>query len=77
MSESESTLRRLRVSNLEARLELEEMSRAKLALTIESPQTPQDALDEARRQLEDSQLQTARLRAELNTLCPVQSTRIH
>ena len=77
MSGSEDTTRRLRISKLEAKLELQEIERAALMRTIKSPLTVPDDQEEALRQHEDSMDFNARLRNKLNALCRPQSNLVH
>ena len=77
MGEIEDIRRRLRMSNLEARIELERIMQAGLALQIDSPLTTTEAREDARRQLQASQVQSDRLSSELMALCPQRSTLIH
>lgn len=77
MSVAEDITRRLRISNLEARLELEEIQRVTLMRTIKSPLTRADAREEALQLHEDSLEYSARLREELNALCPSRSKLVH
>ena len=69
--------RRLRILNLEARLEFEEVLRVTLMRTIKSPLTAADTREEALRLHEDSLEYSARLRNELNPPCRLQSNLVH